>query len=175
VPVAGRVRDVGPANPQTHRVASKAGGGRDYSPKAISISMHSASESAGLFTGSTMFDPDEVHEEATRHGFKRRGRQNWHRKTDDFVQLINLQKSAWSNDANYLKFALWPLALGEPPTLAESKFHFRMRVDGIQTLFAVAEELKSLGDLARNRARITGMTTIALTNLLDQRSAKISN
>ena len=105
-----------------------------------------------------MFDPDEVHEEATRHGFKRRGRQNWHRKTDDFVQLINLQKSAWSNDANYLNFALWPLALGEPPTL-----------------FAVADELKSLGDLARNRARITGMTTIALTNLLDQRSAKISN
>jgi len=122
-----------------------------------------------------MFDPDEVHEEATRYGFKRRGKQNWHRKTDDFVQLINLQKSAWSNDANYLNFALWPLAFGEPPTLAESKFHFRMRADGIQTLFAAAEELKSLGDLARSRARITGMTTIALTNLLNQRSAQISN
>ncbi|TPL81577.1 DUF4304 domain-containing protein [Mesorhizobium sp. B2-3-13] len=122
-----------------------------------------------------MFDPDEVHEGATRHGFKRRGKQNWYRKTDDFVQLINLQKSSWSSDANYLNFALWPLVFGEPPTLAESKFHFRMRADDIQTLFAVAEDLRSLDDLARNRARITGLTTIALTNLLNQRSAQISN
>lgn len=114
------------------------------------------------------FDPDELHKESIRRGFRRHRRQNWVRRTDDFVQLINLQKSAWSKNVNYLNFALWPLALGEPPTYAENKFHFRMRADSFETLFAAADELRSLAALRGNSLQAAGLTTIALRNLLGQ-------
>lgn len=117
-----------------------------------------------------MFDIRELDEQATLLGFKRRGKQNWVRRTDDFVQLINLQKSAWSGEVNYLNFALWPLAFGEPSTLAESKFHFRVRADSLQTLLKFAYELKSLGELRAHPMRPNSLTTIALTNLLNQTS-----
>ncbi|MEQ1944032.1 DUF4304 domain-containing protein [Mesorhizobium sp. VNQ89] len=122
-----------------------------------------------------MFDIRELDEQATPLGFKRRGKQNWVRRTDDFVQLINLQKSAWSGEMNYLNFALWPLAFGEPPTLAESKFHFRVRADSFQTLFHFACELKSLAALRIHPIRASALSTIALTNLLDQPRTQISN
>ncbi|MBL8578911.1 MAG: DUF4304 domain-containing protein [Mesorhizobium sp.] len=115
-----------------------------------------------------MFNTQEVDERAILLGFKRRGKQNWARRTRDFVQLINLQNSAWSDDVNYLNFALWPLAFGEPPTLAESKFHFRVRADSLQTVFGLADELKSLSDLLTHPMRVNSLTTKALTSLLHQ-------
>ena len=90
------------------------------------------------------FDSDKLGAVLEEHGFRRRGKQNWVRKTRDFVQLFNLQKSAWSKDVNYLNFALWPLELGEPPSIAESKFPFRKRVDDLESVVALADGLKSL-------------------------------
>jgi hypothetical protein len=78
-----------------------------------------------------MYDADEVGRLAEHHGFTRRGKRNWLRRTPDFVQLVNFQVSRWSPDENYLNFALWPLALGEPPATAESKFLFRIRAEDL--------------------------------------------
>ena len=98
-------------------------------------------------------DAEALDREAQRYGFTRKGRRNWIRRTRDFIQLVNLQHSQWSADDHYLNFAMWPLAMGEPPTIAESRFQFRTRgerlgandlpsfflaVDGLQTL----EELR---------------------------------
>ncbi|MGE0660785.1 MAG: DUF4304 domain-containing protein [Reyranellaceae bacterium] len=113
-----------------------------------------------------MFDPIVLHEKAIDHGFRRHRRQNWVRRTDDFIQLINLQNSAWSREVNYLNFALWPLALGEPPTHAENKFHFRMRANSPDELFAAADELRTLDDLRRSPLRSAGLTTKVLIDLL---------
>lgn len=116
----------------------------------------------------TFFDPVDLHERAIDHGFRRHRRQNWVRRTEDFVQLINLQNSAWSREVNYLNFALWPLALGEPPTHAENKFHFRMRANSLDELFAAADKLRSLDDLRGSPLQAAGLTTMALKTLLRQ-------
>lgn len=78
-----------------------------------------------------MYDAELVSRLAERHGFKRRGQRNWVRRTPDLVQLVNLQASQWAADDNYLNFAVWPLALGEPPSYAESKFLFRIRAEDL--------------------------------------------
>lgn len=110
---------------------------------------------------------------AQRHGFKRRGQQNWVRRTSDFVQLINLQRSQWDHEGRYLNFALWPTALGEPPTLAESKFHFRTRAESVGAtdlagLFSAADRLDTLAALREAVASktVAGLTTKALRDLL---------
>ncbi|WP_442583551.1 DUF4304 domain-containing protein [Mesorhizobium sp. ASY16-5R] len=114
-------------------------------------------------------DPKRLDADAIGHGFVRRGKQNWVRRTGDFVQLVNLQKSAWSTGANYLNFALWPLAFGEPPSIAASKFHFRMRVDDSADLFALADRLQSLHELrqAMLSENVLGLATLPLQRLLD--------
>ena len=93
---------------------------------------------------------------AQQHGFKRKGQRNWVRRTSDFVQLVNLQKSQWSSEVRYLNFAMWPLALGEPPTLAESRFHFRTRgermASDLDGFFACADRLRTLDDLRATKA-----------------------
>ena len=95
-------------------------------------------------------DAEQLDRLAQEHGFKRKGQRNWVRRTSDFVQLVNLQRSQWSED-RYLNFAMWPLALGEPPTVAESKFHFRTRAEKMATdldgFFACADRLSTLDDL----------------------------
>jgi hypothetical protein len=87
---------------------------------------------------------------AQQHGFKRKRQRNWVRRTSDFVQLVNLQHSQWS-DERYLNFAMWPLALGEPPTVAENKFHFRTRAEkmapDLEGFFSVADRLSSLDEV----------------------------
>jgi hypothetical protein len=115
-------------------------------------------------------DPKRLDADAIGHGFVRRGKQNWVRRTSDFVQLVNLQKSAWSTDANYLNFALWPLMFGEPPSVAESKFHFRMRVDDSADVFVLADRLKSLHELRRamHSENVLGLATLPLQSLLDR-------
>jgi hypothetical protein len=85
---------------------------------------------------------------ALAHGFKRRGKRNWLRRTDDFIQLLNLQGSQWAKNDNYLNFALWPLALGEPPVIAEHKFHLRMRAGS-----ASAETVEDVFTLLDGRMR----------------------
>src|SRR5262249_18357002 len=99
-----------------------------------------------------MFDTVSIDEVALRRGFKRRGKKNWIRRTADFVQLVNLQGSAWTTDVSYVNFALWPLSLGEPNAIAESKFLFRTRaerlgVSSTEALFDAADQLQSLADL----------------------------
>ena len=96
-------------------------------------------------------DAEQLDRLAQEHGFKRKGQRNWVRRTSDFVQLVNLQRSQWSED-RYLNFAMWPLALGEPPTVAESKFHFRTRAEGMGAtdlagFFSCADRLSTLDDV----------------------------
>jgi hypothetical protein len=122
-----------------------------------------------------MFDESSIHEVALRHGFKRHRKKNWVRRTPDFVQLVNLQGSAWSSDVSYVNFALWPLALGEPTSMAESKFLFRARAERLgasspEALFDAADRLQSLADLrAAIAARAAiGLVTVQLQALLDK-------
>ena len=93
-------------------------------------------------------DAAELDVAAQQARFQRCGKRNWVRRTSDFVQLINLQKSQWSSE-NYLNFALWAVALGEPPKLDESKFHFRTRAEDLgardlASFFAAADRLTTL-------------------------------
>jgi hypothetical protein len=85
-----------------------------------------------------MFDPHQVHTLAAQNGFKKIRPKNWARRTIDFIQLVNLQGSQWSQEENYLNFALWCLAFGEPSSMVEYKFHFRMRAEelGVSDAFA---------------------------------------
>jgi len=116
---------------------------------------------------------DELDALAQRHGFKRKGKQNWVRRTTDFVQLINLQRSQWADEGRYLNFALWPLALGEPPSIAESKFHFRTRGESmgaidLTSVFSGADALTTLDELSAAEAsgRLSGLMTRELRELL---------
>ena len=118
-------------------------------------------------------DQEDLDRAARQNGFKRKGQRNWVRRTADFVQLVNLQKSQWSPENHYLNFALWPLALGEPPTIAESKFKFRTRGEAlgahdIASFFAAADELMTLDGLrdAQRAGRITGLFHKDLRDLL---------
>lgn len=117
---------------------------------------------------------EELDALAHRHGFRRRGKQNWVRRTSDFVQLINLQRSHWADEGRYLNFALWPLALGEPPSLAESKFHFRTRAESLANdlpgVFARVDALTTLDELSAAEAagRVPGLMTRKLRELLPQ-------
>lgn len=120
-----------------------------------------------------MFSPDALHEAATRFGFIRRGRRNWTRRVVDFIQLVNLQNSAWSSHDTYTNFALWPLALGEPPIIAESKFLFRTRAEDLgatepDALFRAVDRLHTLADLriALGAHELTGMLGWQLRDLL---------
>lgn len=120
-------------------------------------------------------DAEEIDRVAGEHGFKRRGQRNWVRRTADFVQLVNLQRSQWSPDDHYLNFALWPLAFSEPPTIAESKFHFRTRAErmgatNLSEMFARADALATLAQLrtAEASGQISGLVTLKLRDLLAQ-------
>ena len=119
---------------------------------------------------------EELDALAQRHGFERKGKQNWVRRTADFVQLINLQRSQWNDEDHYLNFALWPLALGEPPRIAESKFHFRTRAESIGAtdlsgVFSRADALITLADLCAAEAsgHAPGLMTRELRELLRAR------
>ena len=118
---------------------------------------------------------EELDALAQRYGFKRKGKQNWVRRTADFVQLINLQRSQWDGEGRYLNFALWPLALGEPPCIAESKFHFRTRAESMGAtdligVFSQADAITTLAELGAADAsgRIPGLMTWELRELLHQ-------
>lgn len=118
---------------------------------------------------------EELDALAHRHGFQRKGKQNWVRRTTDFVQLLNLQRSQWADEDRYLNFALWPLALGEPPSITESKFHFRTRAEDIgatdlPAVFLRADALTTLAELSSARAEglASGLMTPELRALLLQ-------
>ena len=118
---------------------------------------------------------EELDALAQRHGFKRKGKQNWVRRTGDFVQLINLQRSQFADEGRHLNFALWPLVFGEPPSIAESKFHFRTRAEDIGAtdltgVFARADALTTLVELSAAEAAgdVPGLMTRELRALLRQ-------
>ena len=118
-------------------------------------------------------DVEELDRLAQQHGFKRKGQRNWIRRTSDFVQLVNLQRSQWSPEDRYLNFALWALAMGEPPTTAESKFHFRTRGEAmggsnLRSFFACADRLSTLAELGAAEAsgRVSGLMRWELRELL---------
>lgn len=122
----------------------------------------------------SMLDATTIDEAALRRGFKRKGKSNWVRHTAGFVQLVNLQGSAWSKDQSYINFALWPLALGEPATVAESKFMFRTRAEDLGAtdpdgLFNAADRLQTLEDLraALTAGTASGLVSVELRRLLD--------
>lgn len=116
---------------------------------------------------------EELDALARRHGFRRKGVRNWTRRTSDFVQLLNLQRSRWSDEDRYLNFALWPLALGEPPSIAESKFHFRTRAESLGAtdlpgVLSRADALTTLAELGAAAAagRVPGLMSRELRALL---------
>jgi hypothetical protein len=120
-----------------------------------------------------MLEAEQLDRLAQQYGFKRKGQRNWVRRTPDFVQLVNLQRSQWS-DERYLNFAMWPLALGEPPTFAESKFQFRTRGEKMATdldgFFACADRLRTLDELrtATASGEISCLMTGPMQALLSQ-------
>ena len=127
-------------------------------------------------TGGTLskVDAEELDREAQSRGFERKGRGNWFRRTRDFVQLVNLQQSQWSSDVRYINFAMWQLALGEPPSLVEYKFHFRTRAESIgatdlHSFFSMVDELTTLDHLrnADRSGRLPCLITKDLRSLLD--------
>ncbi len=70
---------------------------------------------------------------------------------------------------------MWPLALGEPNSLAESKMMFRTRAEDLgatdlDALFDAADRLKSLKDLRAALAvrSVSGLISVALRHLLDE-------
>jgi len=74
--------------------------------------------------------PEIVASVAQQRGFKKRGKTNLVRKLRDVLQLVNLQKSNFSDDW-YVNFALWPRAWGEPERVAEHLFPLRGRIEDI--------------------------------------------
>ena len=121
-------------------------------------------------------DPAEIEVIASQKGFGRRGQRNWIRRTPDFVQLVNLQHSQWDAQTRYLNFAMWALALGKPPSIAESKFHFRTRAESLGArdlpdLFRIADGLQTLADLriALQKKRVSGLCLRRLQELLADR------
>ena len=117
------------------------------------------------------FSEAELNGIAEQNGFKRKGSRNWIRRTSELVQLLNLQKSQWAADAHYLNFALWPLVFSEPPSLAESKFPFRIRggsigANDLEEFFAVIGKIGTLDDL-RNLQRSRKMPALITKPLLE--------
>lgn len=104
-----------------------------------------------------MYDREQLHQLAEQHGFQARGKRAWLRRTSDLIQLINLQASQWSRDDEYLNFAFWPLAFGEPPTIAESKFPFRARAEDLG-----AESLEAFFSIIENRLKSTDQLHVAV-------------
>jgi hypothetical protein len=122
---------------------------------------------------SNMFDAATIDQVALERGFQRKGKANWTRRTEDFVQLVNIQRSTWSSDQSYVNFALWPRALGEPKTIAESKFMFRTRAEDlgagdVNMLFDAADRLQSLANLqtALDTRAVSGLVSVELQRLL---------
>lgn len=76
-------------------------------------------------------------------GFTRRGKRNWVRQSQDVLQLINLQKSQYS-DEEYVNVALWPEVLGKAQALSEHKFPLRGRVENV-----LGEEVARTADWPR--------------------------
>jgi hypothetical protein len=62
-------------------------------------------------------------------GFSRRG-DSWFRRTDETVEVVNLQKSQYGHQY-YLNYAVWFRALGEEAFPKEERCHVRMRAGAI--------------------------------------------
>jgi len=88
--------------------------------------------------------PDIIAPIAEQRGFKKRSRTNFVREVNDVTQLVNVQKSSFSDDW-YVNFAVWPMSLGKPDRLAEHLFPLRARVEDVLGLSGDA----SLSDLDR--------------------------
>jgi hypothetical protein len=68
---------------------------------------------------------------------------------------------------------LWAVAIGEPPTVAESKFHFRTRgedlgANDLASFFSCADRLSTLAELGAAEAsgRVAGLMSKELRALL---------
>ncbi len=113
-----------------------------------------------------MWNEKEIDDSLVSAGFRRIRPRNWARRTGDVVQLVNLQRSQWSKEDNYLNFALWPLVMGEPPSLAENRFPFRLRVEtpgGIAAFLPLLE--RDFGSMLRLRESIGAYRAVAWVTL----------
>lgn len=85
-------------------------------------------------------------------GFSRKG-DSWFRRTEDVVEVANLQKSQYGHQY-YLNYALWLRALGEETFPKEEKCHIRMRAGAIVSSKAQLDRLLDLEtDAADNERR----------------------
>ncbi len=62
-------------------------------------------------------------------GFARKG-DTWYRRTDEAVEVVNLQKSQYGQQY-YLNYAIWLLPLGDATFPKEVNCHIRLRMDAI--------------------------------------------
>lgn len=95
-------------------------------------------------------------------GFSRKG-DSWFRRTDEVVEVLNLQKSQHAHQY-YLNYALWLRALGEEPFPKEENCHIRMRVSAI---VSSEERLASFLDLdSEVEERQSGFSALLINELL---------
>jgi hypothetical protein len=86
-------------------------------------------------------------------GFQRKG-DSWFRRTDEVVEIVNLQKSQYG-PLYYLNYALWLRALGEEQFPREERCHVRMRADNIVSSEAQLARLLDLrSDLGESERRL---------------------
>ena len=92
-------------------------------------------------------------------GFTRKG-DSWFRRTEEIVEVLNLQKSQWGRQY-YLNYALWLRALGEAPFPRHEQCHVQMRASAFLPPDDLARLLNLESDLtdAERRAALAGLLT----------------
>ena len=96
--------------------------------------------------------------------FSRKG-SSWYRRTQDVVQVVNLQKSQYG-DQYYLNYALWLLALGDASFPREEMCHVRFRIEDISTNEDRYKELLNLESDLGNERRTVLLQTALSSDLL---------
>ena len=97
-------------------------------------------------------------------GFSRKG-DSWFRRTDEVVEVVNLQKSQYGHQY-YLNYALWLRALGEVNFPREEKCHIRMRAGSIVSSDAELVRLLNFESGANDLERRSGFASILTSEFL---------
>ncbi|MEW6747808.1 MAG: DUF4304 domain-containing protein [Planctomycetota bacterium] len=97
-------------------------------------------------------------------GFSRKG-DSWLRRTDEVVEVVNLQKSQYGNQY-YLNYGLWLCALGEDAFPKEEKCHIRMRAGAIVSSEAQLGRLADLESIVSDSERRAGFARLITDEFL---------
>lgn len=97
-------------------------------------------------------------------GFARKGN-DWLRRSDDVIEVVNLQRSQWGNQY-YLNYALWLRALGEVPVPKEHTCHVRWRAERVMARDAPLARLLDLESGADEPERLAALARLLTSQLL---------